>query len=462
MTEKTSPVMITPWEHLVDLITSNDGDALAMFLHLLPPQDTAYTISRLDDDNRSRMFELLSTVNPDLAADLFEHFPDERAAEIIDQLDKSVAAAIVDEMDSDEQTDVLAEMSEEDAEAILEQMDPEEANDARARLAYDETTAGGLMITEFLVYRKGQGIDEVIESLRSHADEISEYEVRYLYVTDDQNHLQGVVTLQTLIMGRVGRKLQELMIDDPGSIDVEADLQEVEDIFDRVDYSAIPVVDDQNHLLGVVQRAAVQEALSETATEDLMKLSGIVRGEELRSMPLWTRALRRLMFLLPIMLLMLVSASIIAVFEPTVERLPILAAFLPVVAGLCGSGGNQSVGVSLRELSLGLVKTGDVIRVLRDEVAVALIAGISLGVLLFLIAWVWQRDIHLAMVVGLAVPTATIFAKCVGGIIPLILRAVGLDPAMASGPLVTTMTDLCSYLTVLLLAGVLVLRHMPA
>lgn len=460
MTDEKIAVTIEPWTQLSELIATNDGNALAMFLHLLAPQDTPYTISRLDDGDRSRMFEMLSTADPDLAADLMEHFPDERAAEMIEDLDTTAAAAIIDEMDSDEQTDVLAEMSDEDAEAILEQMDPEEADDARARLAYEETTAGGLMITEFLQYDEDQAIDEVIEDLRSHADEISEYEVRFLYVSDSDDKLVGVVTLQTLVMGRPGRRLSELMIEKPRRVEAQASLQDVEDIFDRIDYSAIPVVDADDHLLGVVQRAAVQEALNEAATENLMKLSGIVRGEELRSMPLWTRALRRLMFLLPIMLLMLVSASIIAVFEPTVEQLPILAAFLPVVAGLCGSGGNQSVGVSLRELSLGLVKTGDVIRVLRDEFLVASIAGLSLGSLLFLIAWVWQHDLYLAMVVGFSVPIATVFAKCVGGVIPLILRAVGLDPAMASGPLVTTLTDLCSYLTVLLLAGALVLRYL--
>ena len=460
MTDEKIAVTIEPWTQLSELIATNDGNALAMFLHLLAPQDTTYTISRLDDNDRSKMFELLSTADPDLAADLMEHFPDERAAEMIDLLDTTAAAAIIDEMDSDEQTDVLAEMSDEDAEAILERMDPEEADDARARLAYDETTAGGLMITEYLEYREDQAIDDVIEDLRSHADEISEYEVRFLYVSDSDDKLVGVVTLQTLVMGRAGRRLSELMIEKPRQVKAQASLQDVEDIFDRVDYSAIPVVDDNDRLLGVVQRAAVQEALNEAATENLMKLSGIVRGEELRSMPLWTRSLRRLMFLLPIMLLMLGSASIIAIFEPTVEQLPIIAAFLPVVAGLCGSGGNQSVGVSLRELSLGLVKTGDTLRVLRDEFMVAGITGVSLGSILFLIAWGWQHDIHLAMVVGLSVPLATIFAKCVGGVIPLILRAVGLDPAMASSPLVTTLTDLCSYLTVLLLAGALVLRYL--
>lgn len=460
MTDEKIAVTIEPWTQLSELIATNDGNALAMFLHLLAPQDTPYTISRLDDVDRSRMFEMLSTADPDLAADLMEHFPDERAAEMIEELDTAAAAAIVDEMDSDEQTDVLAEMSDEDAEAILEQMDPEEADDARARLAYAETTAGGLMITEFLQYHENQAIDEVIEDLRSHADEISEYEVRFLYVSDSDDKLVGVVTLQTLVMGRPGRRLSELMIEKPRRVDAEASLQDVEDIFDRIDYSAIPVVDERDHLLGVVQRAAVQEALNEAATENLMKLSGIVRGEELRSMPLWTRSLRRLMFLLPIMLLMLGSASIIAIFEPTVEQLPIIAAFLPVVAGLCGSGGNQSVGVSLRELSLGLVKTNDTLRVLRDELMVAGITGVSLGSILFLIAWGWQHDVHLAMVVGFSVPVATIFAKCVGGVIPLILRMIGLDPAMASGPLVTTLTDLCSYLTVLLLAGALVLRYL--
>jgi magnesium transporter len=440
------------------VIDTGEAEHLAAFLHLLPPEDTTYTISHLDEDRRTRMLSLLSAGHSDLAADLMEHFVDEHAAEMIEQLAPSEAAAIVDEMDSDEQTDVLAELADEDAEAILEEMDPAEAADARERLQYEEDTAGGLMITEYLAYREDQDVDAVIADLRANADEYDEYEVRFAYLIDAAKKFVGVVTMRSLVMAPAGRKLIDLKIKKPKRVAVDAALEDLEGLFDRVDFSAVPVVDAEGRLVGVVQRAAVQEALSDSANEDLLMVAGIVAGEEFRSMPMVSRLLRRLVFLLPIMVLLLVSASVIHIFIDTVAKLPVLAMFLPVVAGLCGSGGNQAVGVSLREVSLGLIMPGDFMRVFIKEAVLSLVAGAVLGVLLLVIIWVWQQDFYLGLVVGGAVPIVIFIAKTVGGTVPLVLRSIGLDPAMASGPVVTTVVDLFSFFIVLLFATLLLSR----
>ncbi len=454
MPENANPP-IDATQQLSQIIDSGNAEHLAAFLRLLPPEDTTYTISSLDEDHQTHMLSLLSAVDPDLAADLMEHFVDEQAADMIEQLDPGEAAAIVDEMDSDEQTDVLAELDDEDAQAILDQMDPAEAEDARQRLQYDEETAGGLMITEYLVYREDQDVDAVIADLRTNAEEYNEYEVRYAYLVDNDGHFKGVLTMRSLVMAPPGRKLIELIINKPMSAPLDDPMEDLEALFDRVDFSAVPVVDPAGRLMGVVQRAAVQEALSDSANEDLLMVTGIIAGEEFRSMPLISRLLRRLAFLLPIMVLLLLSASIIQVFLGTVEKLPVLAMFLPVVAGLCGSGGNQAVGVSLREVSLGLVMPGDYMRVLFKEATLAVLAGAVLGLLLLLAVWVWQQDFYLGVVVGGAVPIVILLAKTVGGTAPLALRSLGLDPAMASGPVVTTVVDLFSFFIVLLFATLL-------
>jgi magnesium transporter len=439
-------------QQLAQVIDSGVADQLAAFLQLLPPEDTSYTISHLDDDQRTRMLSLLSAEHSDLAADLMEHFVDEHAADMIEQLEPSEAAAIVDEMDSDEQTDVLAELTDEDAEAILEEMDPDEAADARDRLQYDEDSAGGLMITEYLAYRDDQDVDGVIADLRANAEAYDEYEVRFAYLIDASAKFIGVVTMRSLVMAPAGRKLIDLAIKTPKSMAVDAELEDLEGLFDRVDFSAVPIVDDGNRLVGVVQRAAVQEALSDSANEDLLMVTGIVAGEEFRSMPMMSRLLRRLVFLLPIMVLLLISASVIHIFLGIIAERPELAMFLPVVAGLCGSGGNQAVGVSLREVSLGLIMPGDFMRVFIKEAVLSLVAGAVLGLLLFVIIWIWQQDFNLGLVVGGAVPIVILIAKTVGGTAPLVLRSIGLDPAMASGPVVTTVVDLFSFLIVLIFA----------
>ncbi len=445
-------------QRLADVIDAGIAEQIASFVRELPPEDTTYTIASLDEDRRTRMLSELSHVDADFAADLMEHFVDEHAADMIEQLEPVDAAAIVDEMDSDEQTDVLAELDDENAEAILDKMDPAEAEDARERLKYDEDTAGGLMITEYLAYRDDQGVDDVIADLRSNVQEYNEYEVRYAYLIDEAGTFKGVITMRSLVMALPGRKLTDLTIKTPQFVPVDEPLDDLEAVFDRVDFSAIPVVDPDDKLVGVVQRAAVQEALSDSANEDLLKVAGIVAGEEFRSMPLGSRLLRRLAFLLPIMVLLLISASVIHLFIDTVDKLPVLAMFLPVVAGLCGSGGNQAVGVSLREVSLGLVMPGDYMRVLIKEATLALLAGIVLGLLLLLTVWVWQSDFYLGVVVGGAIPIVILIAKAVGGTAPLALRKIGLDPAMASGPVVTTVVDLFSFFIVLLFATMLLSR----
>lgn len=444
-------------DELHGLIQAGDGEAIANFLRLLPPEETAYTVSHLTDEARNAMFERLASAAPELGADLLEHFVDEYAAVVLDQLEPEHAAALVDEMDSDEQADVLSELADANAAAILDKMDPEEAEDTRERLGYGEDTAGGLMITEYLFYNQGQTVGEVTRDLHEKAEEHIEFEVRYVYVVDDEDRLTGVVPMRSLVFAPGSRKIESLQIREPVTVQVDAHLDDLHDLFDRVDYSAVPVVDPAGVLLGVVQRAAVQEAIGERETDQFLKFGGIIGGEELRSMSVGSRAARRLTFLLPIMLLLLASATVIALFEETVKSLPILAAFLPVVAGICGSGGNQAVAVSIRELSLGLIDQSDFMRVLVKEVAVAAIIGLVLGlVLLISVRLFFSNNWYLALVLGGSVPFVVTVSKAIGGSVPVLLKKTGIDPAMASGPIVTTVVDLVGFFTVLMLATLLI------
>lgn len=438
-------------DQLEALVTDGGGKAVASFLHLLPPEDTAYTVSHLAEESRTSMLSLLSEHDPDLAADLLEHFVDQHAAEMIEQLEPDEAALIVDEMDSDEQVDVLSEMDAEDAEAILAEMDPEEALDTRQRLQYGEDTAGGLMITEYLAYHEDQPVREVTVDLQENAEAYGEYEVRYVYTVDTAGRLTGVVPLRSILLVPPSRTIGSIKLDESLTVNIDTTLDDLHDLFDRIDLMAIPVL-DRGKLVGVVQRADVQEAIGEREAEQFLRFGGIIGGEELRSMSVVSRALRRMMFLMPILLLMLVSASIISLFQGTVAKLPIIAAFLPVVAGICGSGGNQAVAVSIRELSLGLIGPGDFRRVLLKEMAVAIVVGLGLGAVLFLIVFGWQHNLYLALLLGFSVPAVVTISKSLGGTIPVLLKKAGLDPAMIAGPIVTTVIDLTSYFTVLSLA----------
>lgn len=440
------------WERLETLVDQDDAYALADFFQMLPPGDIAYAVHHLDSDRRPRLLSQLASVDVEIAADIFEHLADEQSATLIEELPPREAAAIVEELPSDDQTDIISELDEDDADAILAEMSPNEAAEVRKRLVYDPDTAGGLMIAEYLAFPDTTEVGGVIRALRQIVDEGEGYEARYLFVTDQAEKLVGLITMRSLILSPTHQSVSEIMRTDYTAVPADTSLDDLEDIFDRHDYAVVPVIDHDGALLGVIQHVAVEEALNERSEEASLRRSGIVGGEEIRSMPIGARVARRLMFLMPILVLLMISASMIALFEETVGKLPILAAFLPVVAGLAGSGGTQAVAVTMRELTLGIIKPRDFFLVLWQEVSVGFINGLTLGICLGGIVFVWQNNLLLAAILAISLPITICVSVAVGGAVPLIVKRFGVDPAMIAGPLVTTVVDVCAFVTVLALA----------
>jgi magnesium transporter len=233
----------------------------------------------------------------------------------------------------------------------------------------------------------------------------------------------------------------------------DASLDDLEHFFDEHDIAAVPVVDSRGLLLGIVRRRALLAALAERAESDSLKAAGIIGGDELRSMPVFIRSRRRLAWLSINIVLNILAASIIAAYEDTLTAVIALAVFLPIVSDMSGCSGNQAVAVSMRELTLGAAVPGDLLRVWRKEAMVGLINGLALGALLGIAAWAWKGNPVLGLVVGGALATNTIIAVSIGGTVPLLLRRFNLDPAVASGPLLTTVTDMCGFFLLLGLAS---------
>lgn len=436
-----------PWEQLAEIIDSGNAEHLEAFVHLLPPSDTAYTINRLDEEHQTK---LLSTVTPELAAQLMDHLADAQVADLIEELPPKGAAAIVDEMDSDDQADVLWELDDDDAEAILKHMDPAEAKDARRLVRYDPGTAGGIMISEYLCYNTTQAVGDVLQDLRDHAEEYNEYDVQYVYTVDQTGRLRGLIKIRDVVLRPSTTSLESIMIKDPVSILTDDHIKDLEDVFDHHSFNAIPVVDSEQRLVGVVRRDAVEEAHGEQADRTLLRVSGLIAGEELRSMAVGSRSIRRLAYLVPNILLMVISVSVIAAFKDIVLKDVIaLAVFLPLVAGVAGSAANQAVAVSIRELSLGLAKPNDGFRVLLKESQVGVINGLVLGVLGLGVAYLMEGNFYLALAVASAIPLTVLFSVILGGTGPLILRGLNVDPAMASGPIITTLIDFFGFFLVL-------------
>jgi magnesium transporter len=228
-------------------------------------------------------------------------------------------------------------------------------------------------------------------------------------------------------------------------------LRDLRNYFDEYPFLGAPVIESDGRLVGVVSREAVIEAALDQAESDSLKLHGVV-GDELRSMPLVLRSRRRLSWLSANILLNIIAASVIAAYEETLAAVIAIAIFLPMVSDMSGCSGNQAVAVSLRELTLGLIRPIDALRVWTKEVSIGVINGTVLGVLIGIVAWVWKGNPYLGLVIGLALGLNTIVAVSIGGVVPLALKHLGQDPAVASSPLLTTITDLVGFFLVLSLA----------
>jgi len=268
--------------------------------------------------------------------------------------------------------------------------------------------------------------------------------------------LSGVLRMRDLLLAPHDKTLDRLMIRGPLSVSADLSLESLADLFDEHGFLGVPVVDAERRPLGVVLRSAVDEAWSERRDSDLLKMQGIVGGEELRSFPLMTRARRRLAWLSVNIVLNLIAASVIAAYQDTLSTVIVLAVFLPIISDMSGCSGNQAVAVTMRELSLGLVRAEETLRVWLKEVSVGVINGTALGVMIGTVAWLWQGSPMLGAVVAVALALNTIIAVSIGGVIPLLLRRWGMDPAIASGPILTTVTDMCGFFWVLSLATLVI------
>jgi magnesium transporter len=302
----------------------------------------------------------------------------------------------------------------------------------------------------------------MLRDLRANNDAYQDYDVQYVYIISYQGQLRGVVRLRDLVMTPGYKQAQQIMIQDPLHVVVTTELEELESLFDKYGFYALPVVDEQQRLTGVVRRSSVEEALTDRSSRSLLKFGGIIGGEEMRTMPVLSRAGRRLAFLTPNIVLNLISVSVIAFFEPTIAKVTALAVFLPIISDMSGCSGNQAIAVSMRELALGLVKANEVGRVLMKEVVVGFLNGLALGALLGTIAWLMRGDqfVYIGLVIGAALACNSVIAVAIGGTVPLILKRLQLDPAMASGPILTTITDLCGFFFALGLATIL-LEYAP-
>jgi magnesium transporter len=433
------------WEILREYLAQDDSQGLNDYLAALTGEQSLRAVMRLDPEEQQ---QIMARVSPESAAEFIEYIPNEPAADLLGELSPEVAASIVSEMDSDDQADVLAELEEEDLEEILRYMDEREAGEARQLLAYDDDVAGGLMMTEYFSYPRAFRTGAVLQDLARREEEYELHNVHYIYVTGRGRKLLGVALIRDIVFAGPEVRLADI-VRPAVTVSDKTPLDELENLFDENSFTAVPVVDAENRMLGVVRRRAVYDAVANRIEAEHMKSQGIVGGEELRSMPTSVRSRRRLAWLSINIVLNLIAASVIAQFQDVLSAVIVLAVFLPIISDMSGCSGNQAVAVSMRELSLGVIKPADFYYVWRKEAIVGLINGVVLGLLIAGVAWAWQGNAWLGLVVGSALTVNTLVAVSIGGTVPVALKALKVDPAVASGPILTTVTDMCGFFLLL-------------
>ncbi len=434
-------------EQVKAAVDAGNAEELVALLEPMPPSAALRQLLLLESEDRDALLALVPT---DLAARLIVEAPVEAKTELVSRMETVRAADVLNRLNSAMQADVVAHLDPEMAHAILARLHPDDAADVRRLVEYDHGTAGGLMAAEAFKFPQTATVGTVLRGIVSDDADFERYRGQHPYVVDDRNHPIGVVSLRNLLTSNRSQPLSEIMAP-VVTVGVAMPLDELEDLFDKHNFFGLPVIEEDGRLVGVVSRAAVHDAALKRSQSESLKRQGVV-GDELRSMPTWLRSRRRLAWLSANIGLNIIAASVISAYEETLAAVIAIAVFLPMVSDMSGCSGNQAVGVTMRELALGIVLPRDAFRVWRKEAIIGVINGIVLGILIGVVAWIWKGNPWLGVVIGSALAANTLIAVSIGGVVPLLLKRFGQDPAAASGPLLTTITDMAGFFLVLSLA----------
>jgi magnesium transporter len=428
--------------------------ATANLLNLLQkqhPADLAQIFSDLADKDREAAFSLLADRNGRLAMEAVSELGPENGAALLATRPAEEIAKLAQEIESDDAAALIDYLPEELSGAVLDLMRPKESGVVENLLEYDEQTAGRIMNPHVFALNEDMTVGESITELQSNRDVEM---VFYLYVVDERRHLVGVVSLRRLLLVSPETPLKRIMTAELISARVDMDQEEVARQVAAYNLLAIPVVDEENKLVGIITVDDVIDVIKDEATEDIYRLAGVA-GDEHSFTPAGESLRKRLPWLGVNLGTAFLATSVVALFEGTIEKVAALAIFMPIVAGMGGNAATQTLTVVVRGIALGELSWTNSRKVLMKEAIVGLGNGLALGVAAALIAWVWRGSPVLGVVLGAAMIVNMFVAATAGTLIPLGLRAANVDPALASSVFITTLTDIFGFFAYLGLATVL-------
>jgi len=404
------------------------------------PIDIAFAMGELSGEERANVFALLDS---QASGVVLEEVHDSITADLAGATDEQELAEIIDAMPPDSRADAVGVLPEEVKHRILNRMPPEEAQELAELLNYSDESAGGLMTTEILVSPPDITASGMLRHIRR--TDVAPESVFRIYVVDDERRLLGAADMVDIINARDDVPLSKIMDPDPVRVHHDTDQEEVVRLVDKYDLTSIPVVDDDDHLLGAVTVDDVIDALQQEATEDVAYVAGASADDLLTRSP-WRAARSRVPWLLVSLGASLISAAVIRVFSGTLEQAVMLAAFIPVITAMSGNSGLQSSMITVRSMALGLIDDVSVGKLVARQVPTALLVALACAIVAFGAGTLLLGEAGYGLIVGSAMFCAICSGTMVGRFVPLVFKRIGVDEALASGPFVTTMNDAVSLL----------------
>ena len=412
--------------------------------------DIADILEELEPEQRVVLFRALSK---DMAADVFAHLiPDTKEA-LVSQLTTPELGRIVDELFLDDAADLVEELPADVVKRVLESASADTRRGINQLLQYQEDSAGSIMTTEYISLKPDMNVEQSFKHIREVG---MDKETLYTcYVTDPKGVLIGVVTVRTMLLSQYADKIGDIMTDaNIISVNTNDDREKVTELFQKYDFMAIPVVDSQNHLVGIVTVDDAMEVLEEESTEDFHKMAAMLPMDEpYLSMGILELAKKRVIWLMVLMISATFSGQIITHYQSVFAALPALIASIPMLMDTGGNAGSQSSTLVIRGIAVGELKIFDALKVLLKELRVGLLVGGGLAIVNFFYKYAMSGDLPLSITVGISLFATVIFAQTIGGMLPLLAKALGFDPALMASPIVTTIVDAGSLTVYFMVAG---------
>lgn len=413
------------------------------------PVDILDVLREYSEDKKDILYRLPEN----LIADIIDEAEDEEKYEILMEFSENKQKNIIEEMSSDELTDLLGMLEDEQANRILAKMTDEDARKVRQLLSYDPDTAAGIMATEFVALKENMTVEETLRYLQKYGEENEN--IYDLYVVDSFDKLKGVVSLNELVTKSFDTRISEVIHTKIEGVPFNTDQEEVGHRFEKYGYLTMPVVDNSNRLLGIVTVDDVMQILRDETTEDIHRLGGIDEGEKVDG-TLKESVRSRLPWLIVNLVTAILASAVVGMFEGTIEAVVSLATFMPIVTGMGGNAGTQTLTIIVRGLALGELNFKNMKKVFFKEVGVGLLTGIVIGFIIAVLGFMWEGNFIFGIIIGVAMILNMIVATITGYLVPIVLKKFRVDPALASSIFVTTFTDVLGFFFFLGLATILI------